>query len=543
MELNRTLRLDRLPRHLVSHLDARDAAVWVLEPFVAGAGGARAAEIMRLPWRLALTESSDPTLLEELDRAEDVASPLVRRRGFIHLIDTIPTDVMLPPHSLPVYLLNGRGVGPPVSNLAAMTRRLTMLESLRRIQVKELFILAGNGLALPPELTELWNDGLRTLVTVVSDSPQAEAQVEAWRNARPFGTAVAYLPSTSIGFCRELLEDYLSRQADDRIALRIRNADGEIKILDITGLDDPEHPLLANYGLLQDRDLRPIQPDDLKIEEALDFFRDAASSWRPYAAGMPWQRDEKAEQVLRSILKRLDRDGPDAGRIAYINAESGSGGTTLMRTLACTAAQEGYPTLVAHTAPFILGDQIAILAAGKGDDGGVDGLNRRLNAARQIADADRGPDGSLRYRFIGLYDNDRAGRRGVSSACEFDRRLRQCGDLFLLHPIMPLANGADHGTLRRRFDQDNAPFKGLDWEIEDLFSDQLFSKFEDVRPAATLHELSGGGRKHRELTREGKFQLHEFVKKNACLEDLIEVVKLIRALRDYHRLPIGHIIC
>ena len=39
-----------------------------------------------------------------------------------------------------------------------------------------------------------------------------------------------------------------------------------------------------------------------------------------------------------------------------------------------------------HKLP-ILGDRIAILAAGKGNEGGVDGLNRRLNAVRQIADA------------------------------------------------------------------------------------------------------------------------------------------------------------
>lgn len=166
-----------------------------------------------------------------------------------------------------------------------------------------------------------------------------------------------------------------------------------------------------------------------------------------------------------------------------------------------------------------------------------------MNAVRQIADADRGPDGSLKYRFIGLYDNDHAGRRGVSAACEFDRRLRQCSDMFLLHPIMPLAAGADHATLRRRFQEDNAPFKGMDWEIEDLLSDELLSKFDDAMPSATVHESTLGGRKHRDLTRDGKFELHEFVKKHARLEDVVDVVKLIRALRDYHRLPIAHIVC
>jgi hypothetical protein len=108
---------------------------------------------------------------------------------------------------------------------------------------------------------------------------------------------------------------------------------------------------------------------------------------------------------------------------------------------------------------------------------------------------------------------------------------------------MPLADGADYATLRRRFETHNSSFKRLDWEIEDLLSGHFFKQFEDAQPSAILNEFSDGGRTHRELTREGKFQLHEFAKKHASLEDLIDVVKLIRSLRDYHRLPIGHIVC
>lgn len=191
----------------------------------------------------------------------------------------------------------------------------------------------------------------------------------------------------------------------------------------------------------------------------------------------------------------------------------------------------------------ILGGQIAILAAGKGDDGGVDGVNRRLNAARQIADADRASDGSLRYRFIGLYDNDHAGRRAVESACSFDRRLLRYGDLFLLYPIMSIASGADHAVLRRRFETDNARFKGLDWEIEDYLSERLLSAFENAKPTAVQSVREVGSRKHRDFTRDGKYELHKFVGANARLDDLMEVVKLIRALRDYLRLKVDHILC
>src|SRR5262249_19855153 len=90
----------------------------------------------------------------------------------------------------------------------------------------------------------------------------------------------------------------------------------------------------------------------LTLEEVQDFFRDSARSWRPYAANMPWTRDERALRELRSVLQRLDRNGPDDSCVVYINAESGAGGTTLMRMLAWSAAEGGYPTLVARDAPF-----------------------------------------------------------------------------------------------------------------------------------------------------------------------------------------------
>lgn len=352
MNLGRTVRLSGLPAPLLNHLDSRDAAVWVLKQFVADAGGATVAEVMRLPWRLVLSESSDPALLTALEHPQNSADPLVRRRGFIHLVDTNPADVLLPPRCLPVYLLNGRGAGTSAGGLVAMTRRLTMLDALRRLGVKELLILAGAGAAIPPELIELWRDGLRTTVTVVSDAPGASAELEAWRKAGPSASSAAYLPVPAATFCRDLLAGYLSGQVGDRVALRIRNLRGEVQSLDITGLDDPEHPLLANYELLQDGGLRRLEPADLSIDEVQGFFCDAASSWRPYAAGMPWPRDDQAWQGLRAVLRRLDRDGPEAGRIAYISAESGAGGTTLMRALAWTAAEDGYPTLVARSAPF-----------------------------------------------------------------------------------------------------------------------------------------------------------------------------------------------
>jgi hypothetical protein len=344
MEFLRALQVDPLPTHLLSHLNTRDAALWVMDPFVDQAGAADAAAAMTLPWRLVLCESWDPALLTALEAPEAPSDPLVRRRGFIQLVDTNPSQVLLPPHCLPVYLLNGRNSQVSVG-LAALTRRLTMLDELRRMQVKELIVLAGNGPALPSELAELWDDGFRTLVTIVTDTPKAPVEVEKWRSERPFGTAVAYTSIAPAKFCRELVEAFLSGQAGDRVILRVRNVRGDIQPLDVTGLDDPEHPLLANYELLQADDLRGLQASDLTAAEIAAFFSDTAASWRPFAAGMPWERSNKPGQQLQTILRKLDKEGPEAGRIACISTESGAGGTTLMRTLAWNAAQEGYHRL------------------------------------------------------------------------------------------------------------------------------------------------------------------------------------------------------
>jgi hypothetical protein len=148
MELARTIRLNSLPLSLLNHLDSRDAAVWVLEPFVSEAGDAAVADVVKLPWRLALSESSDPGLIRALEETESSVDPLVRRRGFLQVVDTNPADVLLPPRSLPVYLLNGRKAD-ATTGIAAMTRRLTMLDALRKAGVKELIVLAARGTLYP----------------------------------------------------------------------------------------------------------------------------------------------------------------------------------------------------------------------------------------------------------------------------------------------------------------------------------------------------------------------------------------------------------
>ena len=75
-------------------------------------------------------------------------------------------------------------------------------------------------------------------------------------------------------------------------------------------------------------------------------------SWRSYAAGVPWLRDQESRRAVERLLRKLDTVGSPENKIAYIAAQPGAGGTTLARAIGFEAARAGYPTLVAKSIPF-----------------------------------------------------------------------------------------------------------------------------------------------------------------------------------------------
>lgn len=189
----------------------------------------------------------------------------------------------------------------------------------------------------------------------------------------------------------------------------------------------------------------------------------------------------------------------------------------------------------------LLGTDLAILPAGLGNDGGVAGINKRLPTIRQVAAADPDQSGKLRYRFLGLYDNDNAGRRAIGAISAYDATIKKYSEVFLLRPVMSLKGGADRRAVEQRFDRDNEPYKGLDWEIEDLVDTDLLDLFEEEFPTAVRGRNAAAERIHRDFTEQGKRDLVKYVQRHATLDDLSEVIKLIRALRDYGHLQISHI--
>jgi len=184
-----------------------------------------------------------------------------------------------------------------------------------------------------------------------------------------------------------------------------------------------------------------------------------------------------------------------------------------------------------HGVP-VLDQNFAVIAAGHGDDGGVDGVSRRLTAMLQIAESDRAANGALRYRFGGLYDNDHAGRTAFDLLSRTDPRIRRYTETFLLHPAMPAIGDGISDRLIEATTL-NFPFRGLDWEIEDFCSDRLLAKFERENPGAVVARNAVNGRTHRDIARPAKAELVSLFIAEATIEDARHLLGLLSTLRGY----------
>jgi hypothetical protein len=181
----------------------------------------------------------------------------------------------------------------------------------------------------------------------------------------------------------------------------------------------------------------------------------------------------------------------------------------------------------------LLGDDLAFAAAGVGDRGGTNGVIRELIRLQGYRDICLEPNGKPKYRFIALFDNDKAGRQAISTARNIDTSLLEYKDVFRLCPVMPLPGNLDPGTVRKIFERENEAFKGLDWEAEDLVSPDFFNAFVADYPGALKRRMSVGGKDHHELTPDGKARLHQFIRENAMREDLAAAIETLKALRHY----------
>ncbi|MBW8072907.1 MAG: hypothetical protein GJU77_04375 [Ferrovum sp.] len=181
----------------------------------------------------------------------------------------------------------------------------------------------------------------------------------------------------------------------------------------------------------------------------------------------------------------------------------------------------------------LLNDDVAIVAAGERERGGTNGVMRELFSFRGMARTCLLQNGTPRYRFIGLLDNDFAGRKAVKSAQEFDNSILEYKDIFRLWPTMPLPGNLDQKAVKTTFEKANSNYKGLDWEMEDLLPQSFVEAFKIECESAVRDSKKVEEKIHWELTRDGKAKFHQFIKENALHADMSSVIDVLRAIRHY----------
>ena len=193
--------------------------------------------------------------------------------------------------------------------------------------------------------------------------------------------------------------------------------------------------------------------------------------------------------------------------------------------------------LLEDTGRDLFAHGLAVIAAGVGDDGGAKGLVIELHALRRISRTALTPDGRPRYRFVGLFDNDDAGRRAIAGAHAGDSSIVEYRDVFRLRPAMPREGSLDSGALRRSFRMRNAGYEHLNWELEDLISGGFLEAFLEDHPEVFVRVESMADLVHRNFGPDGKAKLHRYVRDHAMMRDLSRVADVLQSMRYYFGLP------
>ena len=346
------IQTDGLSDNLLADLDRREVALWLRSLPENPLDQKELLGFLGLPWRMVMSEVSEPGLAQALDGRADANDPMARKRGFIQVIDSDPLRFELPQRCLPIYLLNGR-VGRARDDFQSRYQRMAMLEELRRSGVRQILVVSGDDDPIPTELKDLWSSGFRSYLTFVTDSHDAAIGIETWINEIDGLNAVALARMRVEQVTADILRRFAAIYPEERVVIRVRDRSGYFSTLDVTELEEPERPVLDHYDIIQERDLSLLMPDQLSEEEFASFFENPEASWRPYAVGLPWERSEDSKRKFETLLKKLDAAGPEENCIAYVMSEPGAGGTTFSRALAWEFAQQGYPVLVAKNLPFV----------------------------------------------------------------------------------------------------------------------------------------------------------------------------------------------
>lgn len=352
------VRTTELDATFLQDLAARDAVLWIGEGVVDPETNADSiASLASLPWSSVLSESGSATFAEELRQRKD-DERLSKQRGYLDLVAVDPSEIAFPARTLPVYFLNGlEGSSDPaestsLSRQKSFLRRYSMIKRATEQPQRVLVVLSNGDDSTIANLVEMWEEGFRARVVFVSSVETEFDQLETGFR-KPFSiSTLTGVEDTPAKFADRIVSQYFERLAPESLRIRVRDRSKNMRVVDVSTAERDEQPIMDRYDLITEKELDPILPEDLKDDEIAGFFQRSGLNWRPYAAGLPWQRDTKYRQQVLKALRLAHERGPEQNKVLLLPAEPGSGGTTLMRLYAYESAKEGYPAIVARPVDF-----------------------------------------------------------------------------------------------------------------------------------------------------------------------------------------------
>jgi len=362
MELPRLHIIDTPPGDLPERMVARDAALWIGTLSSASeAGVSNAVLLSDLPWTMVLVEDSSRSVCTSI--AATQARQFERLRGHKVPVASATTDLSFPARSVPVFFLNGREDAAEVEQRPEAIgkrsrefRRASMFDELVRGGARALVVLPGAA----DSLSELLGDvvaEMRPQIIALAPTAAQEAILKEWSERRPGPTSVTICRGDLTALAQQIARSIEQRLPTDRLILRIRDPrDGSARSLDCSDSTSVDSPLFDDFTVLEERHVATVADDALTPEQIDSFFArtgDESSDdyWRPFAAGLPWERDDgAANRKLLSTLASLHAASDADVKTMVVDSEPGAGGTTASRALALSAARQGYPTLVARIA-------------------------------------------------------------------------------------------------------------------------------------------------------------------------------------------------
>lgn len=355
----KTLHFENFSDDLISDLVAREAILWLTsyDELNAPTDKTRAA-LIELPWRAVLIESASKELVKDVE-ARSADALWIPVRGYLHLVASDPVEIHLPRRAQPIYFLAGRAdvtnglESAALSDRAALKRRLNMVSQAAENQPRRVFVVGPRPAELLDDLIELWSKSARPHITIVTTEETQKTEFCKDIETRIGLTSLTWLDLAEDQFTTDVVTRVRALLHADQLLVRAKLPNGQLIEANLTSAEQAEHPLLDSCELIPVRHLFSLTENDLSQVDFQDFFTRRGTSWRPFAARLPWIPDQTP---ITSVLKQLEmhlKGDANAAHLVTISAESGSGGTTMARAIAFASAEAGFIPIIAkqHVLP------------------------------------------------------------------------------------------------------------------------------------------------------------------------------------------------